>query len=89
MKTSDWYHVVATWDGNMTAIYVNNVLENRHLCDANAGNYGSDLFIASSDGADPETSFHGALDDLHIYHKALAPFEVRNLYRSATGWWGW
>lgn len=86
---SDWYLVTACWDGYMLSIYVNGELETMKLCTATPSNFGSDLFLGSSDGSHPENSFHGMLDDLHIYHKTLAPYEVRNLFRSATWWWGW
>ena len=86
---SDWYHVTAAWDGYMLSIYVNGELESSKLCTASPSNYGSDLFIGTSDGSNSEISFHGVLDDLHIYHKMLVPYEVRNLFRSATWWWGW
>lgn len=86
---SDWYHVVATWDGYMIHIYVNKELEGTAFCEATPVNGGSDLFIGTSDGTDPGISYHGLVDDLHIYHKMLAPFEVRNLFRSSTWWWGW
>jgi hypothetical protein len=86
---TDWYHVVTTWDGYMINIYVNGEQEGKGFCDAIPGNSGSDLFIGTSDGSHPEMSFHGVLDDLHIYHRMLAPYEVRNLLRSSTDWWGW
>jgi hypothetical protein len=81
--------VTAAWDGYMLSIYVNGELESSKLCTATPSNYGSDLFIGTSDRSNSEISFHGVLDDLHIYHKMLAPYEVRNLFRSATYWWGW
>lgn len=89
LNDSDWYHVAATWDGYMIVVYVNGELESKQFCDASPVNCGSDLFIGTSDGVQAETSFQGALDDLHIYHKTLAANEVRNLFRSATDGWGW
>jgi hypothetical protein len=73
----------------MINIYLNGEQESKQFCDSTPGNYGSDLFIGNSDEANSENSFIGVLDDLHIYHKMLAPSEVRNLFRSATWWWGW
>jgi len=86
---SDWYHVVAAWDGYMMHIYLNGELENSQFCDLTPANYESDLFIGAADDSISEFTFHGALDDLHLYRRMLLSYEVRNLFRSATNPWGW
>ena len=77
---SDWYHVVATWDGYMLSIFVNGKLENSQVCNASPGNYSSDLFIGSFDGETSESSFHGVVDDLYIHRRVLTSREIRRLF---------
>jgi len=85
---SDWYHVAGAWDGHMLHIYVNGQLEDSRFCDHTAGNYGSDLFAGTSMGSNSETSLHGIMDDLIIYHRILTPTEILRLFHwPISEWW--
>jgi len=79
IHTGSWYHVVITYDGNISSLYVNN-----HLVIAQAETVThstSDLFLGRySDISRTPYWLNGVLDDIRIYNRALDSAEVQSLY---------
>ena len=83
-----WHHVVATVSGTTGKVYLDGSLDG-------TGDVGSipqnalDIFIGRSHpyGADAGENqyFHGLIDDVRIYNRALSASEVQDLYNSTDG----
>lgn len=70
-----WHHVVATYDGDFKAVYIDGAL---------AGSAGSAFIMFDGGdtligGADSATSFHGLLDDLRVFDYPLSAAEATAL----------
>lgn len=80
-----WYHLVGVGDGSrgLWQIYTNGVLGHERLVTPFSLSTGAFPLIigapvAQTDGA--QTGFHGAIDDVRIYKRALSPPEIASLY---------
>jgi hypothetical protein len=79
IKRNFWNHVLISYDGNERKLYLNNQLKasliNNNL---NIVNTSSILFglVNNSSGY----NFHGKLDDIGIWDRALTPQEVNSVY---------
>ncbi|MEX0642656.1 MAG: LamG-like jellyroll fold domain-containing protein [Pirellulales bacterium] len=85
-STNQWYHVAATYDGAMTKLYVNGVLQ------GSIAQTGTITYPASGDGglvigkyldSDENIPFDGRIDELSIYDLALS--EAVLIQRAAQG----
>ena len=90
---NNWYHWVATIEGNVQKIYVNGELKStENTFTASTAVAGKDLalgVITYHDGTAPFTDqnvnyLKGKLDDIRIYDKALTEKEVNELYKSES-----
>lgn len=75
-----WYHIVVTFNGSAKSMYINGVLDNQtsvpatNLNDYNVrigGMHGNNTF-----------SFHGSIDEVAIYSKALTAEEIETHYNN-------
>jgi len=87
-ELSEWTWVVGTYDGSLTALYVNGrkVGENRR-----PGRLATSTRTVAIGGEDGEHEgagqpswFHGLLDEVRIYERALTAEEVRTQYEEQT-----
>lgn len=87
-----WRHIAVVWDqdsASKTEIYVNGTADSA----TDTGTIGNVNDLSSSQNfrigaeSDGERSFHGKLDDIRIYKRALGPSEIRLLAQGnkATG----
>ena len=67
-----WYHVALTYDGADTKIYINGKLSNLTTSSNASGPLGN----LSSFGVSPNGDYNGAIDDVHVYSRALSDDEV-------------
>ena len=78
-----WYHLVAIWDGIISKLYINGVLDNSETF--------NDVIVADDDkglelGNHYSThSFHGAIDEVRIYNRVLSNDEIIELYNNPAG----
>jgi hypothetical protein len=74
-----WEHVVMTYDGSDTYLYVNGVLRSGPI----ATTPGSPTVDAARLGRRLDNSFPsaGSIDDVRIYNRALSATEISQLYR--------
>lgn len=81
-----WYHLVATYDGTATKVYVNNSLvETQYSCSGNLNysTYPVQLGVQKYTGQSG-SFFKGAIDDFRIYDRALSPSEITQIYQAST-----
>lgn len=77
-----WHHVVGTYDGANTKIYIDGVKGNDGTI-SNAITYtGATATIGG--GAINFAPFSGNIDDVRVYNRALSATEVRQLYNNGT-----
>lgn len=74
-----WYHLAASYDGTQFTLYMNGEVQStqEHTFRPHAE---EPIFIGKKNSAEPRFYFHGALDDLRIYNRAVSPEEVMALY---------
>ena len=78
-----WQHVVGTYDRNTVKLYLNGVLVASLAHSAALTITGNPVLIGVS-GFDDDY-FHGAMDDIRIYDRALTEAEIQELYNEGTG----
>jgi len=74
-----WYHLGVVYDGAYYTFYLNGEAQARqeHTFRPHAE---EPIFVGKKNSAEPRFYFHGALDDLRIYNRALAEEELTALY---------
>lgn len=90
IPASSWTHVEATYDGSGSAsgvkIYINGVQQSTTV---QANNLGSNTILnnvnlmVGRNGDSPANYFHGLIDDVRVYKRALSSTEVFDLYNAA------
>lgn len=85
LTTGIWNFVAATYDGTSYKIYVNGQLIKTDSTFAGRKPYPIDhLQLGSMQIAGVAAQFHGGIDELRIYPRAISEMEIRALYRQ--GW---
>lgn len=87
IDTSVWVHLVTTYDGDSSRLYVNGIQQTANafsgLIDSCIGGglrFGFDHLRYLASTGDP---FHGSIDDIAIWNRALAPSEITGLYNAS------
>jgi hypothetical protein len=76
---SGWHHIVGTWNGTHSFIYVDGVLENTCSAPGTISDAGMSTRIAR--GVSSYLHFAGGwMDDVRIYNRSLSETEVQELY---------
>lgn len=75
---TNWHHLVVTYGDNMMSIYVDGNLGNSLEMALNTD--GNDLAIGIRQDITYDNTFHGVIDDIRIYNRALTSNEVSQLY---------
>ena len=77
-----WYHVVATYDGSTTRLYVNGV----EGANATATGYVAtkDSPLVAGARSDFAFAWSGGVDEVSIYSKALSASEIQDRFNAAT-----
>ncbi len=81
-----WYHLAATWDRSTVRIYVNGVVDNNGQASSHTKDVGTDkrpLYIGGRAGADTNDRFHGIIDDVRLFNRALSGAEIRTIMNEA------
>jgi hypothetical protein len=88
IQTNNWYHIVQIYNGNEGFVYVNGVLKANQYGSAVIGDNSADLLIAKPNwNAGNVKNFHGIIDDMLIYNRALSPSEIQQLYTAQSYAW--
>jgi hypothetical protein len=78
-----WYHVVGVYDGNTVTTYLNGQFDRTSVVGSVVIDYSIDpLYIGQTPTGD---YFHGDIDDVRIYNRALSGSEITALYQM-NGW---
>jgi hypothetical protein len=75
----EWFFVVGTYDGTTMKLYINGNLENSSAIAGVLNENSSPLLIGTRLNL-PADTFHGAIDEVRIYDRALSEAEVAALY---------
>ena len=73
-----WYHIVGTYDGSNTKVYVNGISGNNAVTPLTPGSSATNLFIGMRPSA--ARHFNGLIDEVKIYPFALSPAEIKQEY---------
>jgi len=76
-----WHHVAGVYDGNQIRLYVDGALDATATVGAKAIDVDADLLLGRH-FAGTDYPYHGALDEVMIYHRALTDLEVFQVYLS-------
>ena len=83
IENTGWRHVATLYDGKEYRVYVDGIVMGR-LVGSPPRTDGQQtlLFGAEADVGNPKGRywFHGAIDDIQIYNRALSDAELRSLY---------
>jgi hypothetical protein len=83
-----WHHIIATYDGSTSKIYLNGVLSNTTTVTGTFTANTKDFVIGgetiSHGGGTRASYFDGAIDDIKIYNKVLSNSEILALYNEAS-----
>ncbi len=84
ISTETWYFIVGTYDGTNVRIYVDGELKGGPTALSNSnGDNGVSLIASYNSGGDE--LFHGLIDEVRIYNRALTASEVKALYLYPAG----
>ncbi|HEY9841403.1 MAG TPA: LamG domain-containing protein [Candidatus Obscuribacterales bacterium] len=77
---NQWHLLTATYDGQKVTYYLDGEKQNEYPYTARIDASGEDLYIGTSYPGDVER-WHGWIDELRIYSRALSAQEVETLYQ--------
>lgn len=79
---SDWHHIVVVWDGTTKFFYIDGELDKSVLLGAiTIADDSKPLEFAAHWGyTDNNNPFHGIIDEIRIYDRALSKSEIKELY---------
>ena len=83
ISTSVWYHVAGMRGPSFVQLYVNGLSESGASVDFVQDYGSSSLYFGASENAGDQM-FHGMLDEVSLYNRALSPTEVSLLYRAGA-----
>jgi Concanavalin A-like lectin/glucanases superfamily len=78
-----WTHIVATYDGTMTTLYLNGQAR-ASLASPDPQGAGAGLLRFGQSARTPDPALGGALDEIAVYDSALSSTSVHNHFAAAT-----
>ena len=87
VNVGSWHHIVGTYNGSVTSIYLDGVLENSNTAiSGKLNNETGPLQIGrENSGGSGNAEFNGSIDDIRIYNYAISEMEISDLYHEG-GW---
>jgi len=74
-----WVHVATTYDGTTLKVYINGKLDNTKAAVLTIAANDTNLGIGAEPAATPINFFQGTVDDVRVYNRALALYEIQTL----------
>jgi hypothetical protein len=84
LQTDQFYHVAATYDGSLLALYLNGNLRTYKVLTGKIRTTTFAFLMGQMLPAQPEYNFKGVMDAVKIYDYALAPNAVKSLFESGV-----
>jgi hypothetical protein len=85
IQINNWNHIVQIFSGNEGFIYINGVLISNTTGNAIIGDNTADLLIGKPNWvAGNAKHFHGKIDDIGIWNRALTAQEITNLFNAVN-----
>ncbi len=81
LAPNTWYHVAATYDGNLVRLYLDGRQESSYAYSSSLGAANSFIIGALTSGT---YNFNGSIDEVRVYSRALNASEVARLYSNPT-----
>jgi hypothetical protein len=79
--SSDWHHITAVFDGTTNTVYVNGTSQLSYACSYGSGFADNGISIGKPRAAGQGGAyFHGQIDDVRVYNKALSSNEIFHIY---------
>ena len=83
LTVQNWIHTVYTHDNNLANLYINGVLVSTTPISGGLTSNNLPLWIGARPNAGPNSAFfHGTLDDIGIWNRALTECEIQDLYHA-------
>ncbi|MDO8368413.1 MAG: LamG-like jellyroll fold domain-containing protein [Saprospiraceae bacterium] len=83
IQTDQFYHVAATYDGSLLALYLNGNLHTYKVLSGKIRTTTFPFLMGQMLPAQPEYNFKGVMDAVKIHNYALVPDGVKNLFEEA------
>jgi hypothetical protein len=81
VTNAEWHHLVYTYNNNLEKVYIDgNLVATNTDSSTEALNYGSPFTIGAK-AASAFDRWAGKIDDVRIYNRALAEYEVKRLFK--------
>jgi hypothetical protein len=86
LKSNEWYHVVGVWKNNREYnVYVNGIIDGTQTQTGYGMNKNSPITLKiGREKIGVNRAFHGIIDDVSVYNRALSDSEVQQLYNNAS-----
>jgi endonuclease/exonuclease/phosphatase family metal-dependent hydrolase len=80
-----WHHIVGQYDGSTLAVYVDGVQSGTPTAVSGAIVYalGPNFLLGQNGQGGTNHNFHGSIDQVRVYNRALTPAEIQALYGEA------
>ncbi len=84
--TGEWFYLFATYNGSVSKIYKNGILQSSISCSQIIGLNDNPLIIGQHYNGTGDYGFlDGSVDEMAIWNRALSPAEITNLYNGGAG----
>jgi hypothetical protein len=84
VPVDDWTHVTGTYNGTHRTIYVNGKRVATDRITNGTVDWGDGISLGGRYFGPNTHAFHGAMDEVRIYDRALTPEEVRERYETVN-----
>jgi hypothetical protein len=82
---NQWHHLAGVWTGTQLQIYEDGVLQNTFDQSATPANNSRDVEIGRSwGGGTPTRFFHGLIDEVTYYNRALTAAEIESIFSAGS-----
>jgi len=80
IKTNQWTHIVAIYDGSSIKLYNNGILKDSLPFTGSIAYNNNPLLIAKTSPFYPGGYWRGSIDEIRIYNRAITESEIQELY---------
>ena len=74
-----WHHIACAYDGAVASIYVDGELQNSVSMSGSLRISSQRILAGANPTSPPSGFFHGAIDDIRIWNRALSASEIQDM----------